>query len=293
MTQIKVTAIAQIGKYQIKRRIRSTGSSDLYECFDPDLEVRVAVKLFNPKKRLLDVLPYDEENWRIRFLREARTLAMIDHPHVIAVRELSYQDNRPFYVMPFVETSLQYEMGSDYAPEELAADQQDVGPACKLSLSRSCDILFQLASGLSAFHGRGFVHRDLKPGNVLLTRLNDGLVKLCDPGLMKAPHSEESLAGYWMGTEEYLSPEQRKCAKNVDARTDVFALGVLGYRMIMGELPSGSLQPMSEEVADIPKELEELILMAMAQKKEKRPNTALEFLQKIAPIRVKIKQRGS
>ena len=74
---------------------------------------------------------------------------------------------------------------------------------------------------------------------MLLTKLGGGLVKLCDPGLVKVPESEESLAGYWVGTADYLPPEQRRSATDVDARADVYALGVLGYRMLTGELPGG------------------------------------------------------
>ena len=157
-------AYEHIGKFQVKRIIRSTGSSDLYECVDPDLQTRVAVKVFNPKERLLAALPYSIDNWRVRFMREARILAKIDHPHVISVKELSYIDDEPFYVMPYIKTNLLYEMGKDEGTEGYAPELQDAPEPRKLSIKRSVEILFQVSSGLSAFHGRGLVHRDIKPG---------------------------------------------------------------------------------------------------------------------------------
>lgn len=287
-----VAEYAKIGKFEVKRLVRSTGSADLYECFDPDLETRVAIKVFNPKQRLLDALPYDLENWHTRFLREVRILAQIDHPHVIAVRELSYIDGRPYYVMPFIETCLIYEIGTDPNVEGYAPELQSAPKAKKISVARSVDVMFQIASALSAFHGRGMVHRDIKPGNVLLTRLGTGLVKLCDPGLMKAPESEESMSGYWMGTREYLAPEQRRNASEVDARADVFALGVLGYRMMTGDLPSGVLSGPQEEADGVPDELNDLIMRMMSRKLKRRPLHALDVLKELGPIRVKINRKG-
>ncbi len=285
-------AYDKIGKFEVKGIIRSTGSSDLYDCYDPDLETRVAVKVFNPKKRLLEALPYDRDNWKKRFLREVRILAKIDHPHVISVRELSYIDDQPYYVMPFVDTCLLYEIGKDPGVGGYAPELGEVPEARRLSVMRSVEIMFQLGSALSAFHGRGLVHRDVKPGNVLLTKLNTGLVKLCDPGLMKAPESEESMSGYWVGTEEYLAPEQRRSATHVDARADVYGVGVLGFRMITGDLPAGVLSGPQEDVADVPDDLNDLMMRMMSRKLKRRPETALDFLRELAPIRARLRRNG-
>ncbi|WP_417794987.1 serine/threonine protein kinase [Terasakiella pusilla] len=294
MRKMPVAEYEKIGKFEVKRLVRSTGSSDLYECFDPDLETRVAIKVFNPKKRLLDALPYDLDNWRTRFMREVRILAQIDHPHVIAVRELSSIEGRPFYVMPFVETCLLYEIGTDPGVEGYAPELRTAPKATRIGVTRSVELMVQLASALSAFHGRGMVHRDIKPGNVLLTRLHSGLVKLCDPGLMKAPESEESMSGYWVGTREYLAPEQRRNAAEVDARADVFALGVLGYRMMTGDLPSGVLSGPQEEADGVPDELNDLIMRMMSRKLKRRPAHALDVLKELGPIRAKLnRNRGA
>lgn len=287
-----VAAYKKIGKFEVRRIIRSTGSSDLYECVDLDLQTKVAIKIFDVKKRLLRKLPYSRSSWKNRFMREARILARIDHPHVIGVRELSYIDGKPYYVMPYIETSLLFEMGKDggisgYAPE------LDGAPAPQqLPIVRAVEIMFQLTSGLSAFHGRGLVHRDIKPGNVLLTRLKTGLVKLCDPGMVKYPDFEESKAGYWIGTEEYLAPEQKKSATDVDARADVYAVAVLCYRMISGKLPEGAFPPLNEEVKEVPDPLNTLVMNSLSPDVEKRPNNALELLKQLAPIRAKLRQAG-
>jgi serine/threonine-protein kinase len=293
MRKMPTPAYETIGKYIVKRIIRSTGSSDLYECYDPDLQTRVALKVFDVKKRLLRKLPYDVASWRRRFMREARILAQIDHPHVINVRELSYIDEKPFYVMPYVTTNLLYEMGRDGPAAGYAPEIQDAPTGRALDVVRACDILFQLASALSAFHGRGLVHRDLKPANVLLTQLNVGLVKLCDTGMVKFPDSEESQAGYWIGTEDFIAPEQKRDSKSVDARADIFALGVLGYRMLTGELPRGVFETPVEFDCNIPEALSRLVMLALSSKLDKRPVNALAFLKEIAPIRAKIRMKGA
>jgi len=286
-------AYDKIGKYTVKRIIRSTGSSDLYECFDPDLQSKVAVKVFDVKKRLLKKLPYSVASWRRRFLREARVLAQIDHPHVIAVRDLSYVGDKPFYVMPYIATNLLYEMGRDGPAQGYAPEIQDAPEARMLDIVRACDVLFQVGSALSAFHGRGLVHRDIKPANVLLTQLNVGLVKLCDTGMVKFPNSEESQAGYWIGTEDFIAPEQKRDSKSVDARADIFALGVLGYRMLTGELPRGAFDTPKEMRTDVPEDLSQLVMRALSPKLERRPANALAFLQEVAPIRANIRMKGT
>jgi len=286
-------AFEKVGKYVVKRVIRSTGSSDLYECVDPDLQVRVAVKVFDVKDRLLKKVPYSRESWQRRFLNEARLLARIDHPHVIAVRELSYIEGKPFYVMPYVATNLLYEMGRDGPAKNYAPEIRNTPDARALDVGRACDILSQVGSALSAFHGRGLVHRDIKPANVLLTQLDTGLVKLCDTGMVKFPDSEESQAGYWIGTEDYIAPEQKRDASSVDARADIFALGVLGYRMLCGCLPQGAFEQPVEINADTPQALNELVMRSLSPNLEKRPINALAFLKEIAPIRAKLRTKGA
>ncbi|SCA57730.1 putative serine/threonine-protein kinase pknL [Candidatus Terasakiella magnetica] len=289
MKELLQPAYDKIGKFDVKRVIRSTGSSDLYECYDPDLDIKVALKIFIIKKRLMDKLPYSRESWQRRFINEARLLARIDHPHVIGVRELSSWEGLPYYVMPYIETNLLFEMGRDGDKEDYAAEVQHAPEAQKLSVARSCEILFQTASALAAFHGRGLVHRDIKPANILLTKLHTGLVKLCDPGMVKFPKSEESQAGYWVGTEDFIAPEQKRSAKDVDARADIYALGVLGYRMLVGELPGGVFSGPKEEVAEVPDSLNDLIMRSMSRKVKRRPMNALEFLKEIAPIRAQVR----
>ncbi|WP_167730206.1 serine/threonine-protein kinase [Terasakiella sp. SH-1] len=285
-------AYDKIGKYLVKRVIRSTGSADLYEGFDPDLEQKVALKIFLIKERLLKKLPYSRESWQRRFIREAKLLSQIDHPHVISLRELSTWEEKPFYVMPYVETNLLYEMGVDGDLEHYAPELQDAPLARQLTVLRSVEILYQTASALAAFHGRGLVHRDIKPANILLTKKKKGLVKLCDPGMVKFPNSEESLGGYWIGTEDYIAPEQKRSAMDVKATADIYALGVMGYRMLVGHLPAGVFSGPKEDVAAVPEALNDLIMRSMSRKVKRRPINALAFLTELAPIRADLRRRG-
>ncbi len=285
-------AYPKIGKYITKRIIRSSGSADLYECLDPDLKCVVAVKLFNIKNRLLRKLPYSRESWEERFVREARLLAQIDHPHVIQVRELSNWDGKPFYVMPFVKHSLLYEAGLDGERKYHAPEVRDAPLARAVSLKRSVEILYQLSSALAAFHGRGLVHRDIKPANVLLTKKENGLVKLCDPGMVKYPDFEESQAGYWIGSDDYIAPEQKRSATHVQASADIYAMGVMGFRLLTGELPAGVIENNSNGFENVPDGLYRLIMDALSAKPENRPQNALEFMYRIAPIRAALQRQG-
>ena len=284
MKQMATSTYKHIHKYQVIRLVRSTGSADLYECFDPALRMRVALKMFKIKKRLLNKLPYSQEQWRTRFIREARLLARIDHPHVVNVKELGEYEGNLFYVMPFIETCLTFEMGLDGERDNYAVEIQHAPDACALTVERSVQLLLQISSALTAFHRRNLVHRDLKPGNILLTRLHDGIVKLCDPGLVKFPNTDESQAGYWIGTEDYIAPEQKKDARNVDARADIYALGVLGYRMLSGALPQGAFKAPHELNSGIPEEISRFILSSLSPDKMERPEDGFSFQRQLKDL---------
>jgi len=283
MTKSKLQPLERIGKYEVVRLIRSTGNSDLYLCHDLDLEAKIVIKVFAAKDRLLEALPYTRENWRTRFINEARLLGQIDHPNVISVREMLWLESEPCYVMPWVETSLLNEMGKDAEGESGAypPELDDIPYSKKLSINRSIDLLSQIAAGLKAFHDLGLVHRDIKPGNILISQVNTGDVKICDPGLVKFPDNDESLGDYWFGTRDYISPEQLGCEPEIDRRADFFSLGVIGYRMLSGKLPVGVFPGLDEEVNDIPAALNDLIMACLSNDKNMRPDDTDRTLEQL------------
>ncbi len=274
--------MASIGKFEIIKDLITTDFSDIYLCRDNDLGVNVAIKVFNPKGE--NAGPerksrYSADNWRERFIEEAKLLARIDHPHIISVRALDYtKDGKPYMVMPFIEANLIFEIGQDAADAEAALKIDEKWKPKRVSVERGIFLLRQLLSALAELHRRKVFHRDLKPANVLLTAKYGGSVKLCDFGTAKLPDWTKSRSGIWIGTLDYMAPEQRKSAADVDARADVFAVAVLAYRMLTKQLPAGAFPLPNELSPDIPPALNDWIMQGMAQERSKRPRDASEML---------------
>jgi len=280
------------GKYRLFAPLHRTRFADIVICRDPDLMVDVAVKAFNMRnddgsEPEPDVAAF----WRDRFLREARVLARIDHPHIAAVRELSYlDDGTPYMVMPFYPATLSYEIGKDTDDPMTLARLPKNRHARAIELSRALTILRQVLFALGEIHRQGLVHRDVKPGNLLLTSKKGGNIKLADFGMVQLPDDSAIPEGELMGTEVYASPEQQASEATVDPRADVYSAGVLGHRMIFGALPGkdkGRTGPKSETVPD---PLLSFLDVCRDPDREKRPKdglTALAQLERIlAPLRL-------
>ncbi len=176
----------------------------------------VALKILHPH------VAADPE-YRLRFLREGRAAARIDHPHVVRAFEAGEHEGRSYLAMEWVPG------------EDLAERIERAGP---LEEAEALRIAACLASALEAAEANGMVHRDLKPENVLLGP--GGVVKLADLGLAKLQGDASLTAeGYTVGTVAFLSPEQCRGSKDVDIRSDLYALGAVLYAALAGELPYG------------------------------------------------------
>jgi TolB-like protein/Flp pilus assembly protein TadD len=216
----------RLGPYEILSPIGAGGMGEVYRAKDTKLGRDVAIK----------VLPEDVAQDRdrlARFEREARALAALNHPGIVTIFSVEESGETRFLAMELVEgESLDSTLASGALP-----------------LSRFFDIATPLAEALSAAHERGIVHRDLKPGNVMVTR--EGRVKVLDFGLarVESPDSKSNLTntptesrsnltaeGKVFGTVAYMSPEQARGGK-VDARSDVFSLGIVLYQMLTGQRP--------------------------------------------------------
>ncbi|HMQ03090.1 MAG TPA: protein kinase [Pyrinomonadaceae bacterium] len=207
-----------ISHYRIVRLLGRGGMGEVYLAEDETLDRPVAIKLLH------DRFGWDGNASR-RLLREARSAARLDHPNICSVYDIGEHEGRAFIVMQFVEGRTLDERLHD-------------GP---LTIAESISYVSQIASALEAAHSRGVIHRDIKPSNVILAGAK-GHVRVVDFSLAKRAfdsggfETELSTPGIIAGTTNYMSPEQIR-GRELDARTDIWSLGVVFYQMLTGALP--------------------------------------------------------
>jgi len=218
--RIALEAGVRIGPYTLTgREIGSGGYAHVYEATHPTLELRVAIKIQDA---------YGDETIRARGLREAAALARIQHRNVVQIFDAG-----------------ELEDGRQYLAMELLTGQslRDVIDGGPLPHAQALAFLRGIASALDAIHARGLVHRDLKPSNIFVCRDDDGEVypKLIDFGIAKdlsLPSDRElTTSGSFIGTPAYMSPEQCLGKRTIDARSDVYALGVVAFQLLAGDPP--------------------------------------------------------
>ncbi len=209
------------GRYRILRQLGEGGMGTVYEAVQTNIERRFALKV------LVDELRNDE-HYLERFRREAVSAARLMHPHIVQVVDfVSAPGEPPFLVMEMLEGS----------PLGSLLRRGPIAPP------RACRLTVQLLSALEAAHAAGIVHRDLKPPNVFLVTLADGseCVKLLDFGIAKLKESDGysrlTATGVLIGTPRYAAPEQIASRPEIDARTDIYSVGVLLYCMLVGRPP--------------------------------------------------------
>ncbi len=263
-----------MGHFRILEPLESGGMGAVYKAEDTRLNRIVAVKIPLPAQQL-------DDSSRRRFLREARSVAALDHPSLCSIHEIGESDGRPFLAMPL------------YPGETLQARLAREGP---LPVDDALNIARQIAEGLAAAHDAGIVHRDVKPGNVML--LPHGTVKLLDFGLAKSDDVTLTLSHANLGTVSYMSPEQVSEVR-VDARTDLWALGALLYEAVTGHRPFKGERAVAiaqailhEEPArpstlrhEIPPALEGLLFSLLRKNPAHRPATARQVAAELLSIR--------
>ena len=266
----------KVGKYEIKQTLLTTGFSDIYIGYDPDLEINVAIKVFHPKgDNVGEKATYGPAFWRERFIEEPKVLAGLDHPNIINVLYMDKtEEGDPYFVMPFIEANLIYEIGEDADTKEKIDELEPFWRPKSVAPRRAFEVWRQILSALAHMHDQGLVHRDIKPPNVLLTSKKNGRVKLCDFGMVKVPGAKGSKSGIWIGTLDYISPEQRRSAKEVTAASDVYSAAALMYRMLTGRLAKGIRAPLRGGRFGISEELVSLIDQCLKKKASERPQTA-------------------
>jgi Tol biopolymer transport system component len=273
-----------ISHYRVVGRLGAGGMGIVYHGEDPRLGRPVAIK----------VLPAGvlDDEAIARFRREARAASALNHPHICTVYDVGDHGGAPFLVLEFLEG-------------ESLADRLRRGP---LSADQALDLAAQVADALATAHAAGIVHRDIKPGNLFVTRRGDA--KVLDFGLathVEAPREDDETragpapltrAGTTMGTVAYMSPEQAR-AEGVDGRSDLFSLGVVLYEMLTGRRPfdgpspavifseilTRTPAPPSQLVPGLAPDLDRIVLRALEKDRELRYQTAADLRADLRRLR--------
>ena len=255
-------------RYRLERRLGGGGMASVHLAHDAELDRPVAVKL------LADHLAGDAE-LRARFVREARIAARLAHPNVVAVYDAGEEDGTPYIVMEHVDG------------ETLADLLRREG---RLEAERAVGLALQACAGLAHAHEAGLVHRDVKPGNLLLRR--DGTLKIADFGIARATETTRlTLAGTILGTAAYLAPEQA-AGEEVTPAADVYSLGAVLYECLAGRPPrriesladldhAEPVMPLRDVAPEVDERLEDAVMRALARRPEFRPATAGELAREL------------
>ncbi|HET7458966.1 MAG TPA: protein kinase [Gemmatimonadaceae bacterium] len=206
-------------QYELDREIGRGGMGIVYRARDRRLKRLVAVKLLPPELAF-------RSDIRTRFLREAETAAQLSHPNIVPIYAVDERDGLVYFVMGYVEG------------DNLAKRLAERGP---MPVDDVRQVLREVAEALAYAHARNVVHRDIKPDNILLCE-DDGRAKVTDFGIARAVSegggdSRLTATGMAIGTPAYMAPEQAAGDRDVDGRTDLYSLGVVGYQMLVGEPP--------------------------------------------------------
>ena len=279
---MSLAAGTKLGRYEIRSKIGEGGMGEVYLAQDAKLDRKVALKIL-PAEVAAD------QNRMSRFVQEAKAASALNHPNIITIHEIDETDSIHFITTEFIDgETLRVRM-----------------PSASMKMGEVLDVAAQIASALAAAHAAGIVHRDIKPENIMLRR--DGIVKVLDFGLAKLteqppPDSVDTEAptravvntepGMVMGTVIYMSPEQAR-GVDIDARTDIWSLGVVLYEMVAGCLPfAGSTssevlasilgdretQPLARYSREVPAELERIVSKTLRKNRDERYQTIQDLL---------------
>ena len=289
---MSLVAGTKLGRYEIRSTLGQGGMGEVYLAQDSKLDRKVALKILPAE------IQTSEERMR-RFVQEAKSASALNHPNIITIHEIDETDSLHFIAMEFID----------------GETLRDRMRKASMNLGEVLDVGTQAAGALSAAHEASIVHRDIKPENIMLRR--DGIVKVLDFGLAKLtervmPDSVDPEAptraaintnpGIVMGTASYMSPEQAR-GLQVDARTDIFSLGVAIYEMVAGRLPfEGSnaneiiasilnekeVPPLARYVPSVPIELQRIVAKALHKHRDERYHTAKDLLLDLKALRQEI-----
>jgi predicted Ser/Thr protein kinase/tetratricopeptide (TPR) repeat protein len=272
------TRLPEFPGYRVIDHLGEGGMGAVYLAEDSTLGRRVAIKVVSSR------VAADAQS-RSRFLREARTLATIEHPHVVRVYTYGEHEGNAYLVMEYVEG-------------ETLSDR--IAKSGTMSISEALRITRQIIEALDAAWERRIIHRDIKPSNILIDRRNQ--VRVADFGLAKPVHldridSSLTQSGYMLGTPHYVSPEQAQ-GKDVDFRTDIYSCGIMLYQMLTGERPFEGTTPVAivakhlhdpipslrRKRSDVPAGVERLLEWMTEKEPEGRPPSHRKLLEALDDV---------
>ena len=261
-------------RYEIIELIGSGGMANVYKALCHRLNRYDAVKIMRDETA-------QNEEFRKRFRAESQAVAMLSHPNIVSVYDVSHSDDVEYIVMELID---------GITLKEYLRQKGAIAP------SEALDFTIQIAKALEHAHGKGIIHRDIKPQNIML--LKNGMIKVADFGIAELQNDIEESNGETVGSVHYIAPEQARGAAP-DARSDIYSLGIVMYEMLTGRLPyvgdtdvevavkHMNTVPVSprEIVPEIPEELERICLKAMDADIDARYQTAGELLRDLEQFR--------
>jgi ligand-binding sensor domain-containing protein/tRNA A-37 threonylcarbamoyl transferase component Bud32 len=263
----------RLGAYQIVEQIGQGGMATVFKAYQPSMDRYVAIKILPSHYT-------EDESFVARFTQEARTLARLEHPHILPVHDYGEQEGTTYLVMRYVKAGTLKDLIEREGPVEI---------------QEAARILGQVGSALDCAHSQGVVHRDIKPSNILIDR--EGNTFLTDFGIAKlvAETAQLTASGAIIGTPAYMSPEQGM-GQPVDYRSDIYSLGVVLYEMVTGQVPFSAETPLAVMLKhindplplphqirqDLPEGVERVILKAMAKAPPDRFQSAQEMIDALA-----------
>jgi serine/threonine protein kinase len=268
----------KVGRYIVRGLLGRGAMGKVYRVELPPIGKIGALKLLAPDPLLNKLMGYN----RIRdlFVKEAITVAGLRHPNVIAIHDFDEAQGRPFFVMDFYANNLGSLMGETYRIEK---------PSRTLSADKALDYLDQTLDGLCCLHDAGILHRDIKPFNLLIT--DQDTVKICDFGLsILRGETFGGPANLNVGSPYYAAPEQEADPDSIDARADLYPLGIMFYRMLTGYLPDlerglSDYLPPSRRNPDLDAHWDQFTARAIARHPDQRFSSADEMRKKLSGLR--------
>jgi len=271
--------LKKFGRYEVLGELGRGAMGVVYKARDPQIDRLVAVKTISLRGQERDA----EKEFRMRFLNEAQAAGRLHHPGIVAVYDVGEdpETGDPYIVL-------------EYVPGE--ALNRILARERKLQLPRSLQLVEEIARALDYAHEQGVTHRDIKPGNILIT--GDGHAKIADFGIAKLNLAHFTIPGKLLGTPAYMAPEQLS-GEGADGRSDLFSLGVILYAMVTGHSPfqgdsattvcfkvtNREPVPASALDLELPRELDALIARAMAKDPRKRYQRGAQFAEDVSVLR--------